>query len=465
MGNLVKISTQTAGSGGASSFQFSGIPATYQDIFIVLTGRSNRANAIDAIKVYFNTDTTAGNYRIFRLFSSTTSVSLETISTWDDSLGFIAGNSATASNFSSTYLYIGNYSGTTLAKSMNMRSGGADNSSTSARCSYGSMRWSGTAAINQITIQPQLGTLFQEFSSATLYGILPQSAGETGSKAIGGTVTTAGGYTYHAFTATGSLVPTTNITGAEVLIVAGGGGAGGASWSSGGGGAGGLVYASSVSLTSGISYPAIVGAGGMAGQGVQSGKNGYNSQFGNQTIAIGGGGGGGYQGGGATIFEAQVGGSGGGGPSGQGYGSQGTGAAGTAGQGNAGGNSYYNPYMTGGGGGGAGAAGTNSTTTVAGDGGAGVSTYSAWGAATSTGQNLSGTYWFAGGGGGGAGGPGFGSTKSGAGGNGGGGYGAGSYETNGSQGLPKTGGGGGGTPKSQQVGNGGSGVVIIRYTT
>ena len=465
MGNLVKISTQTAGSGGASSFQFSGIPATYQDIFIVLTGRSNRTNAIDAIKVYFNTDTTAGNYRIFRFFNSTTSLSLETISTWDDSLGFIAGNSATASNFSSTYLYIGNYSGTTLAKSMNMRSGGADNSSTSARSSYGSMRWSSTAAINQITIQPQLGTLFQEFSSATLYGILPQSAGGTGSKAIGGTVTTAGGYTYHAFTATGSFVPTTNITGAEVLVVAGGGGGGGAAWSSGGGGAGGLVYASGVSLTSGISYPAIVGAGGLAGNGTQSGKNGYNSQFGNQTIALGGGGGGGYTDGGAVISDAQVGGSGGGGPSGQGYGTQGTGAAGTAGQGNAGGNSYKNPYMTGGGGGGAGGAGVNATTTVAGDGGVGVSTYSAWGSATSTGQNLSGTYWFAGGGGGSSGGPGFGSSKGGAGGSGGGGYGASSYESYGSEGLPKTGGGGGGTPKPQQIGNGGSGVVIIRYTT
>jgi hypothetical protein len=465
MGNLVKIASQTAGAGGVANFQFSGIPATYQDIFIVMSARSNRANAIDAMKVYFNTDTTAGNYRIFRLGNNTTTVFTETVNTWDDSLGFITGNNATANDFGSTYLYLANYSNTTISKSMNMRSGGSDNSSTSARSSLGSLRWSSTAAINQITILPQLGTLFVQNSTATLYGLSPQAAGGVGSKATGGTVTTSGGYTYHTFTATGNLVPTTNITGAEVLIVAGGGGAGGAAWASGGGGAGGLVYASSVSLTSGIKYPAIVGAGGLGGNGTQSGKNGYNSSFGNQTVAVGGGGGGGYTDGGATTAGAQVGGSGGGGSSGQGYGGTSTGAAGTAGQGNAGGNGYNNPHMTGGGGGGAGATGGNATTTVAGSGGNGSSSYSAWGAATSTGQNISGTRWYAGGGGGSSGGPGFSSVTGGAGGNGGGGFGGSSYEMYGSPGTPNTGGGGGAAPYSNMIGSGGSGIVIVRYTT
>jgi len=466
MGNLVKIETKTAPSGGVSNFQFSSIPSTYQDIFIVLTARSNRSNAIDAIKVYFNTDTTTSNYSILRAYNSTTTITTQRINTYADEFAYISGNSATAGDFGSTYLYMANYSGS-LAKSINMRSGGSDNSSSNARSSWGSLSWTGTAAVNQITIAPNTGTLFQEFSTATLYGVVPQVNTTSGSKATGGIITTSGGYTYHTFKDTGNFIPTTNITGAEVLIVAGGGGAGaGNSWAAGGGGAGGLVYASSLSLSSGVRYPVIVGAGGTGGYGPEPGKNGNDSSFASQTVALGGGGGGGYQGGGASTYAAQVGGSGGGAESGQNYGGTASGAAGTSGQGNAGGGGRYNPNMTGGGGGGAGAVGGTATTTAAGNGGNGSSTYSAWGLATGTGHLVSGTYYYAGGGGGSSGGLAFNSTIAGSGGLGGGGHGAGSYALQGGQGLPYTGGGGGAQPRWQMmVGSGGSGVVIVRYTT
>ena len=42
-----KIQTVTVGSGGAASIDFTSIPQTYTDLKIVLSARTNRANATD----------------------------------------------------------------------------------------------------------------------------------------------------------------------------------------------------------------------------------------------------------------------------------------------------------------------------------------------------------------------------------------------------------------------------------
>ena len=97
-------------------------------------------------------------------------------------------------------------------------------------------------------------------------------------------------------------------------------------------------------------------------------------------------------------------------------------------------------------------------------GGVGTSTYSSWGAATSTGQNVSGTYYYAGGGGSAM----AYSSPTGAGQNPVGGYGGGgrgfAYGTNswsGQAGTANTGGGAGGNNGNGYAG--GSGIVIIRF--
>jgi hypothetical protein len=86
-----------------------------------------------------------------------------------------------------------------------------------------------------------------------------------------------------------------------------------------------------------------------------------------------------------------------------------------------------------------------------GNGGIGLATYSAWGSATSTGQNVSGIYYYAGGGGG------YSDYLS-VGGNGG--YGGGGHT--GVDALANTG-GGAGSGNGSTGKNGGSGVVIVRY--
>ena len=454
--SMNKIQTITVPSGGAATVTFTSIPQTYTDLILKVSSRSTDASNFQVIRIWFNS--AEGTLR--ELYGTNTTVGSAALS--QNRVGYTSAASNTSNTFGNAEIYIPNYTSSTANKSSSADAVSENNGAISVLTLTGNL-YASNSPVTSITLFPDGGS-WVENSTFSLYGVLKYAETGTGSKATGGTVTTAGGYTYHTFFSSGMFTPTTSISGAEVLCVAGGGGAGGASWAAGGGGAGGLIYASNQSFTSGTGYTAIVGAGGTSGRGTQSGDNGSNSSFGSLTVALGGGGGGGYQGGGQTPYAARVGGSGGGGPSGQSYGGSEAGAAGTAGQGNAGGLGYFNPHMTGGGGGGAGAAGAAATTTKAGNGGNGVSTYSAWGSATGTGHNVSGTFWYAGGGGGSAGGSGFSSTGS-IGGNGGGGYGAPSIDTFGSSGMPRTGGGGGPRQADVTVGSGGSGIVIVRYTT
>jgi len=449
--SMTKISSVTVGAGGSSSVTFSSIPQTgYTDLIIKISGRtSNTAsqrNATD-ITVQFNGDSTGYSSKIL---TGNPGVDNPPISVSNSSSGIVWGAEvpnadATANFFSNSEIYIPNYTSsnykTTSTDSV------TENNSTNSEIRFSVGLWSNTASINSITLSS--GTLIQN-TTFYLYGVTKYVETGTGSKAIGGTVTTSGGYTYHTFFNSGMFTPSTSITGAEVLSVAGGGGTQGAV--SGGAGAGGLVYASSQSFASGTVYAAVVGAGGAPGvAGVSKASNGTNSFFANGTVAIGGGAGNG---------SAGVSGSGGSGGGQAAPGSSGVGS-GTAGQGNSGG-ATASAYS--GGGGGAGAAGSaGGTNGRAGDGGVGLSTYSAWGAATNTGENSGGTYWYAGGGGGSSWNGVSGNNQGGQGGLGGGGQGAGGTPQYASNGMANTGGGAGGD--NGYVFKGGSGIVIIRYTT
>ena len=189
----------------------------------------------------------------------------------------------------------------------------------------------------------------------------------------GGTETTAGGYTYHTFTSSGTLLATSNKT-LEYLVVAGGGGA--SSYGSGGG-AGGLLTATGFTLTAG-SHAVTVGAGG----GTSVGENGGNSSVSTITT-IGGGAGGSYSNG--TPGD---------GGSGGGAGSITLGGAGTAGQGNRGGHGAGGVGGSGGGGAsqiGQQSFGSSSAGWTGGNGGSGVevwNTFYAGGGGGGTGNNL-----------------------------------------------------------------------------
>ena len=273
-------------------------------------------------------------------------------------------------------------------------------------------------------------------------------------EATGGTVTDSGGYRYHTFTSSGTFELLSNPANINVEFLRIAGGASGGHWKAGGGGAGGVLFDAVVSATPG-QYAVAVGAGGpgVTGDDATPGANGNNSTVTTLNDAIGGGGGGedsGNDGG-----PGLNGGSGGGGSRGQ------SGGLGVSGQGSNGGSGSASAPYVGGGGGGAGGAGGNGTGGSPGVGGQGTSLYSAWGIATGTGENVSGTVYYAGGGG--AVGYGLQTSATSSGGFGGGSD--GSYSGN-NDAQVNTGGGGGGADNYENTapsGSGGSGVVIVRY--
>ena len=435
------IQTIDVGSGGAADITFNSIPDQYDDLVVMVSSRSSRSFTSGDISL--NLNGSASNFTGRFLQGNGSSAGSLTTTT---RVGATSGNTATANTFGNATIYIANYR-SSANKSISTDSVSEHNATTIYQAIDANL-WSVTDAITSITLQIDAGAgNFMQYSSASLYGIKRGSSGEV-EVASGGAISFSGGYTYHTFQSSGTFVANRNLN-AEVLVVAGGGG--GADNTGPGGGAGGYL-ASMLSLSSGQSYLATVGAGGagsifVGGANTQAATRGGASSFGSL----------GSLGGGATFSNAFPNGGAGGSGSG-GYGS-GTGGAGTAGQGNPGGAGaiYSNPAFGSGGGGGAGAPGEAAQSVSpykGGDGGAGL-------------QWLNGSYYAGGGGAGADSGRGF---APGVGGIGGGGGGGSASPTNGTPGTANTGGGGGGGSNSGGTDRGdgaagGSGIVIIRYLT
>ena len=247
----------------------------------------------------------------------------------------------------------------------------------------------------------------------------------------------------------------TDVTSADILVVAGGAGGAGAdtiNQSGGGGGGGGIVHHATYTTVPAVVYDLTVGDKGVKGGSVdpRSGTNGGNSSFndnaeGSQSkmTAVGGG----YGGGGGSAVGGDGGSGGGGGHNNAGGSGTQADSSGGTGYGNDGGDGYDGTGA--GAGGGAGAVGAAGSSGTGGAGGAGklFSNFTSYGASG----------YFGGGGGAGGG------TTGGAAGSGGGGAGG----TGGSgmtAGTVNTGGGGGGGGDVSTGADGGTGTVIILYT-
>ena len=440
MSTYTPIASQTLGS-AAASVTFSSIPQGYTDLVLVWNGTPA---SDDAITLQFNDDT-GSNYSHTRILGDGSSAISQRGS---NNTSSIVGLTSSGS-INTVIIQIQNYSNSTTYKTLLSRA----NNTTGYMGAFVSL-WRNTNAITKIKVLSAVN--YNTGSTFSLYGI---QVGDKAQKAQGGNIVTSDGtYMYHAFTTSGSFVPSQAIN-ADVLVVAGGGG--GSGFVGAGGGAGGVLAFASQSLTA-KNYTCTVGAGGAGNTSdiYAAGNSGNNSQFASLTASVGGGAGGRQSG---TPFSGASGGSGGGGTGGTGVSA--TGGAGTSGQGNAGGQNFTSTNYGGGGGGGAGAVGANGTSTTSGAGGAGVNTVTNWGAlsAALTATRLGVSGYIAGGGGAGAsqfgGGSTFGAGGSGGGGNGGNG-GAGV------SGTVSTGSGGGGcglNAGGPAGGNGDSGIVIIRY--
>ena len=159
------ISSVTVGAGGASSIDFTSIPATYTDLLLDISARSDRASTQDWTKIEFNGSTTSYTMRI--LAGDGTNAASGT-----DTTIYLpcAGNNATASTFGNSYFYIPNYAGSNN-KSVSGDGTGENNGTTTSQYLIAGL-WSNTAAITSIKLSMQTaGKLFMQYSTAYLYGI------------------------------------------------------------------------------------------------------------------------------------------------------------------------------------------------------------------------------------------------------------------------------------------------------
>jgi hypothetical protein len=163
---FTKIASVSVGAGGASSIDFTSIPATYTDLCVKLSGRSARA-AQQADNLFITFNSTTSGYTMKAISANGTSGSSVGYSSRYASFSVDAAGS-TASTFSNHEIYIPNYT------SANNKSYSADNVSennaTAAQSDLVSGLWSNTAAITSISLLPEVSTWVQ-YTTATLYGI------------------------------------------------------------------------------------------------------------------------------------------------------------------------------------------------------------------------------------------------------------------------------------------------------
>lgn len=168
------IASSTVGAGGASSIDFTSIPATYTDVKLVLSTRDSNAVPTDNyLNINFNNDFGA-NYSNRLLTGNGGAASSQNFSAQTN--GYIFQDNAagaTSSTFANIEVYIPNYV-TSNAKSFSNDGVAESNVTTATGTRFLALNaglWSGTAAINRITISPGNSANFVQYSTAYLYGI------------------------------------------------------------------------------------------------------------------------------------------------------------------------------------------------------------------------------------------------------------------------------------------------------
>lgn len=172
---MALISTTTVGSGGAASIDFTSIPSTYTDLFLIVCARSNYASTYNNMYCRVNNDSGA-NYTLRYLQGNGSSASSSS-STTLIGFGYISASGAGSNTFGNASLYFPNYAGS-ANKTASSEFVSEDSTSAQFQTISGGV-WNNTAAITSINLSLAFSASFVEYSTASLYGILKGSGGAT----------------------------------------------------------------------------------------------------------------------------------------------------------------------------------------------------------------------------------------------------------------------------------------------
>lgn len=170
MANTYKlIASSTVGAGGTSAIEFTFIPQTYTDLYLVCSLRMTEAGTDNWGMLTFNNIGGTSNSAIYIRGNGSTAVSASGLNDYF-MRGVIAnGATSTASTFASNSIYIPNYTSTTTNKSVSIE-GAMENNATYGYLPLAAALVTNTAAVTSIKLVPFSGTWVQ-YTTAYLYGI------------------------------------------------------------------------------------------------------------------------------------------------------------------------------------------------------------------------------------------------------------------------------------------------------
>ena len=167
------IASTTVGSGGSSSIDFTSIPQTFTDLFIVLSGRTSQQG-----NVRLNLNSSASGFSSRVVYSFATNAPLS----YTDTVGISRAtfSSDQANNFGAMQIHLPNYrSGVSKPFSV-------DGFAASYNGGYIQLIggvWANNAAITSLSLLSPSGATFDQNTTAYLYGVLVGSGGATVSSA------------------------------------------------------------------------------------------------------------------------------------------------------------------------------------------------------------------------------------------------------------------------------------------
>jgi len=158
------ISAVTVGSGGAADITFTSIPATYTDLCLKLSVRSDQGS-VEALTLNVNGQGVGTNITARFLDSGAGTPRSGTAIV----AGIIQGTDYTSSTFSSNELYFPNYaSGNQKSISIDYTT---ENNAAASYTGFSSLLWAQTAAITSLGFTRSGGGNFVQYTTAYLYGV------------------------------------------------------------------------------------------------------------------------------------------------------------------------------------------------------------------------------------------------------------------------------------------------------
>ena len=161
------IETVEVGSGGAASIEFTSIPQDGVDLLLKLALRSNRAANQDSVKIQVNENTGSIYTHIRLVGNGSTAVS----GSFTGTAAFvaIAGNSDTSNTFGNSEFLISNYTSSSNKSASSDET--QENNATLANTVIRAVLIADTNPVTSIQLAPNSGTLFLQYSTASLYKI------------------------------------------------------------------------------------------------------------------------------------------------------------------------------------------------------------------------------------------------------------------------------------------------------